>query len=308
VENLATILQAARYVTTLLSLLAGLAATFAWLVSARKERSLRAQIADVGVAQPEVVLKILKQFKDDRHRLMALKGLLNYDAALAKKVIEKAKDNIDVSLNAVHTRNTFAVISGLAALLFIALAIIGWRSSGTSVVASPLRTLPGQSGSATETGSPTDAKKLNKAKSCVEVPGCLEFSSNCKCTLCELDFNFSRVHAGGTLLQDDAKRCNKMKKGKLNATAQVSVSATEPQNGEKKVLLDWSFGVDNSPAQDEGNPYVDFGAMKELSIERAQFTGGDVALTADLLKCSIDRVPANQTSCTGRGKIVVEIK
>lgn len=111
----------------LLSLLAYL--TFIFKVR-QLERSVRQTIEGEGLFNANQIIRILEQFKDDHAaRLAAIRELARVDTGKAEALLLKVKDNVDIGQLAKLSNSRFRVAAGILAIVFLALAVLGFLYS-----------------------------------------------------------------------------------------------------------------------------------------------------------------------------------
>lgn len=124
---MATILQYAAGVTTVLSLLSFFGALYVWVYSQHKEQSIVDAVTGEGIVQAKTVVKILKQFKADESRLAALERVLGYSRERAADVLGKVKPNTDLGkfslAQQVNIQKKLLII-GIVLILFATLSIV----------------------------------------------------------------------------------------------------------------------------------------------------------------------------------------
>jgi hypothetical protein len=91
------IFKTAAGISSVLSLLAFLAALFAWLQSKKHERSIVGIVQGEGIIKPKEVVNILKTFNSEEARITALDKIVDYDQSRAKAALKKIKPNIDTA-------------------------------------------------------------------------------------------------------------------------------------------------------------------------------------------------------------------
>src|SRR5712692_2948929 len=97
------IFKYAAGITSGLSFFAFVAALYVWLQSRQREHSILQTIRGEGVVDTQTVVRILKEFASDEHRIKALQEMLKYDEGRAKGVVEKVK-RVDVGNFSLNTQ------------------------------------------------------------------------------------------------------------------------------------------------------------------------------------------------------------
>ncbi|MFZ0423226.1 MAG: hypothetical protein WAL80_10155 [Xanthobacteraceae bacterium] len=88
------------------------------------ERSVKEIVEGDGLFNPDQVLQILREFKDDASRLNALKALTSLSNKSAERVYEKIKGNVDIGSLESQRNGTVRTLSIVTAIFFLAIALV----------------------------------------------------------------------------------------------------------------------------------------------------------------------------------------
>ena len=136
-------------ISGLLGLLGLMTYLYHQLQISRAERSVREIVEGEGLFKADQVVEILKIFDNDTARLEALRDLTHHDGEKAKSILTKVKSNVDVEqLVNISSRN-YKNISGMTAITFTALALIGLLF----IIFKPESSIPGKSTARTPTSA-----------------------------------------------------------------------------------------------------------------------------------------------------------
>ncbi|PRZ55847.1 hypothetical protein BX589_10242 [Paraburkholderia fungorum] len=128
------VVEALTGASTFIALLALLGYWIFFLQSQKYSKSIREVIQGEGLFDAKRVERILAQFKDEEHRLEALKELTKYDAEKAKRVLEKVKadinlENFDRADNNARRKQFIAVAVTLLLFALLGLAYTLWTQA-----------------------------------------------------------------------------------------------------------------------------------------------------------------------------------
>src|SRR5437868_1113081 len=92
-----SLITAIAGVSTVFGLLSLLAYFYSQIQLQKYTGSIRHAVEGEPLFRADQVIMILAQFRDDKHRLEALKAIAGYDEARAQALLDKVKDDIDLA-------------------------------------------------------------------------------------------------------------------------------------------------------------------------------------------------------------------